>query len=63
MTIYFYKELTWKPEIGNAPVCVLSNMWRQGQVRDTKFDMDVSNKILLNAAKCQGHQLRPFMSY
>ena len=40
-------------EIGNTPVWVFPNMWRLGQVRDTKFGMNISNKILLNAAKCQ----------
>ena len=29
-------------------------MWRLGQVEDTKFGTNVSNKMLLNAAKCQG---------
>ena len=31
------------------------NIWRLGRVRDTKFCTDVSNKIILNAAKCQGY--------
>ena len=34
-------------------VWVLSNIWRLGQVRDTKFGTDVSNEMLLNYAKCQ----------
>ena len=51
MTIYFYKGLTRNSEIRNTPVLVLSNIWRQGQVRDTKFGTNVSNKLLLNAAK------------
>ena len=41
----------WKP--GNTPVWVLLNIWRLGQVRDTNFGRDVSNEILVNAAKCQ----------
>ena len=53
MTIFLYKELTKNPEIGINPVWVLLNIWRLGQVGDTKFDMNVSNKILLNAAKCR----------
>ena len=32
---------------------VLPNIWRLGLVRYTKFGLDVSNKILLNAAKCR----------
>ena len=42
------------PEIGNSPVWVLPNIWRLGRVRNTKFGTKISNKILLNAAKCQG---------
>ena len=60
MTIYFYKVLTRDPEIGNTPVWVLSNIWRMGQVRDTKFGTDVSNEILLNAAKYRGYNIYCF---
>ena len=55
MAIFFYKGLTRNPEIGNTPIWVFSNIWRLGQIRDTKFGTNVSNKILLNAAKCQGY--------
>ena len=51
MTILFYKGLTRNPEIGNTPVWVLPNTCRLGQVMDTKFDTNVSNRMLLNAAK------------
>ena len=51
MTIFLYKGLTRNPEIGNTPVWVLPNTWRLGQARDTKFDTNVSNEILLNPAK------------
>ena len=54
MTISFYKGLTRNPEIGNTPVWVLLNIWRLRRVRNTKFDTNVSNKILLNTAKCWG---------
>ena len=60
MTIFFYKGLTRNPEIGKNPVCVLHNISRLGQVRDTKFDMSVSNIILLNAAKYQGNNFYCF---
>ena len=53
MTIFFYKGLTIYPEIGNTPVWALPNIWRLGWVRDTKFGTNVSNEMLLNAAKCQ----------
>ena len=53
MTIFFYKGLTRNPEIGNTPVWVLPNIWRLGWVMDTKFDTNVSNRMLLNVAKFQ----------
>ena len=60
MTISFYKRLTRIPEIGNTPVWVLPNIWRLGRVRNTKSGMNVSNKMLLNAAKCQGYSFYRF---
>ena len=60
MTILFYKGLTRNPEIGNTSLWILPNSWRLGQVRDKKFSMNVSNKILLNAAKCQGYSFYCF---
>ena len=56
ITIFFYKGLTRNPEIGNTSVFVLPNIWRLGQVLDTKFGRNVSNKILLNPAKFQGYR-------
>ena len=53
MIIFFYKGLTRNPEIGNTPVWVLPNIWRLGQVMDTTLSRNVSNKMLLNAAKWQ----------
>ena len=55
MTIFFYKGLTRNPEIGNTPVGVLPNIWRLGRVMDTKFDTNVSNRMLVKAAKFQGY--------
>ena len=49
MTIFFYKGL----EIGNTPSWVLPNIWRVRRVRDTQFSTNISNKTLLNDAKCQ----------
>ena len=60
MTIYFHKELTRNPEMGNTRFLVLPNILRMGQVRNTKFGTDVSNKMLLNAAKCQGYNVFRF---
>ena len=60
MAIFFYSGLTRNPEIGNTPVWVLPNIWRLGQVRNIKFDTNVSNKMLLNAAKCQGYSFYCF---
>ena len=58
--VFFYKGLTRNLEIGITPICVLPNIWSLKQVRDTKFDTNVSNKILLNAAKCQGYSFYRF---
>ena len=52
--------MTWNPEIQNTPVWGLPNIWRLGQVRITKFRWNVSNKILVNPAKCQGNSLYCF---
>ena len=60
MIISFYKGLTRNLEIGNTPVWVLPNIWRLGQVGDTKFGANVSNKMLLHAAKYQGHSFYRF---
>ena len=60
MTIYFYKGLTRNPEIRNTVVWVLRSIWRLGQVVNTKFSTNVSNKILLNAAKRQGYSFYRF---
>ena len=43
MTIFVYKGLTRKPEIGNTRVWVLPKIWRLRGARD------VSNRKLLNA--------------
>ena len=48
------RRLTKNPEIGNTPIWVFPNIWRLGRW-DTKFYMNVSNKMLLNAAKCQDY--------
>ena len=53
MTIFVYNGLTRNPEIGNTPFWVSSNIWRLGQVMDTKFSKNPSNEKLLNATKCQ----------
>ena len=60
MTISFYKGLTRNSEIGNTPVWVMLNIWILGQVKNTKYGTDVSNKMLLNDAKCQGYSFYHF---
>ena len=52
--------MTRSLEIGNTFACVLPRIWRLGRAKDTKFDMNVSKKILLNAAKCQGYSIYRF---
>ena len=51
MTIFFYKGLSRHPENGNISVWVPPNNWRLEWFRDTKFGRNVSNKMLLKAAK------------
>ena len=60
VTISFYKGLTRNLEIGYTLVWVLPNIWRLGLVRVTKFSTNISNKMLLNAAKCQGYSFYHF---
>ena len=60
MTSFFYKELTRNPGIENTPVWVLLNVWRLEQVKNTNFGMNVSNKMLLNATRCQGYSFYGF---
>ena len=55
MITFFFKRLTRNLEIVNTSVGILSNIWRLGQVMDKQFATNVSNKILLNAAKCQSY--------
>ena len=57
MTIFFYKGLTRNQ---NYPSWVFPNIWTQGQLRDTRFGTNFSNKILLNAAKWQGYSFYRF---
>ena len=52
---FSYKGLTRNLEIVNTPLWVLPSILRLGQVRDTEFGLNVSNKMLLNAPKCQGY--------
>ena len=58
--LIFYKGLDRNPEIGNAPVWVLPNIWRLGGEKNTKFGTKFSNEMLLNAAKCQGESFYRF---
>ena len=60
MTIFFYMGLTRNIEIGNTPIWVLPIIWRLGRVMDTEFGTNLSNKMLLNAAKFQGYDFYRF---
>ena len=60
MTISFHKGLARNPEIRNNPVWLLPNTWRLGWDMDTKFGTNVSNEMLLNAAKSQGYGFHRF---
>ena len=54
MTIFVQKRLTRNTEIGNTSPWILPNNWGFGQVRDTRYGTNISNKNFLNAARCQG---------
>ena len=60
MTVSFYKGLTRNPEIGNNIVWVLPNIRRLALFRNTKIDTNVPDKMLLNAANCQGYSFSCF---
>ena len=60
MTIFCCRRLTRNLAIRNTPIWVLPNIWRLRWVRNTKFDTNVSNEMLLNAAKCQGYSFYRF---
>ena len=47
----------WKSEIPPSEFCPISGL---GQDMDTKFDMNFSNRMLLNAAKFQGYSFYLF---
>ena len=51
MTNFFCKGLTRNPEIRNTPVWVLPNIWRLERVMNTKFGVNVSNRVSTNATK------------
>ena len=59
-TILLHKGLTRNPEIGNTHVWVFPDIWRLGRVSYTRFGANVSNKMLLDAAKCQGYSFYRF---
>ena len=60
VTIFICKGLARNLEIGNILVRVLPNTWRLGQVMNTKFGMNISNRMLLNAAKYHGYSFYCF---
>ena len=56
----FISRLIRNPEIRNTLVLFLLNIWRLGRVMDKKFGTNVSNRMLLNAAKYQDYSFYPF---
>ena len=57
MTISFIRD--W-PEIWKLEIPLSEFAQYLGRVRNTKFDTNVSNKMLLNAATCQGYSFYCF---
>ena len=60
MAIFFYQGLTRNLEMGNTIVWLLANIWRLEWEGNNIFGTKVSNKMLLNAAKCQGYNFYRF---
>ena len=57
-----YKIFTAKKQpIINTPVWVLPKIWRKGRAMDTKLGTNVSNRMLMNAAKFQGYSFYRFL--
>ena len=52
MAIYFYQGLTRNLEIRNTFICPLSGDWGELGIPNLT---QMSNEMLLNAAKCQGY--------
>ena len=52
MVIFLCKGLTRNLKIQNTPMGILPIIGRLAQIRNTKFVTNVSNEMLLNAAKC-----------
>ena len=60
LTTFFYNGLTRNAILENTPIWFLSNIWRLEWVGDTKFDTNLSDEMLLNAAKCQVYSFYRF---
>ena len=58
---FIYKDLSRNPEIGNIPFWIFPNIYRLRRVSDTNFGTNISNKKLLNAAKCQSYSFYRFL--
>ena len=52
--------MTSSRELFDVAVFLLPNLFRLGQVRDTNFNTNVSDKMLLNSTKCQGYSFYRF---
>ena len=47
-------------KLESPPSEIFPNIWRLGGLRDTTFGTKISNKMLLNAGKCQGYSFHRF---
>ena len=57
---FFYKWLTRNPKTRYTSIWVLRNILRLEKVRDTKLSANVSNEMLLNAAKWHSYRFFRF---
>ena len=60
MTIFVNKEITTNRKIRYTHSCFLPNISRLDGVKDTTFGANVSNKQMINVAKCQGYSFYRF---
>ena len=55
--VFFAKIFVYWIEIRNTPIYILPNIWILGKIN---VGMNVSKKLLLNAAKCQEYSFYRF---
>ena len=60
MKVFFCKGLIWNPEIRNTPVSIFPMVWRLRNLGIPNKRANISNEMLLRAAKSQGYSFYGF---